>query len=83
MLNKTVDFFEEFGEHLGVTVKLPRPNQETRNSIARTNGVLGACFLLSGVIFKKKAFAILGMGCLANAAFLKSDQSKFNDKIEK
>lgn len=75
MLNKTAEFFEEFGEDLGVTVKLPRPNKETRKSIARTNGILGTYFLLSGVIFKKKALTVLGIGCIANAVLLKADKS--------
>lgn len=76
MLNKAAEFFEEFGEELGVTVKLPRPNKETKESIARTNRILGTYFLLSGVIFKKRTMTILGIGCLTNAVFLKKDAQK-------
>ncbi len=54
MINKSADFFEAFGERLGVSVKLPRPDRKTKESIARTNKILGSYFLLSGVVFKKK-----------------------------
>lgn len=75
MINKTADFFEAFGEGVGVSVKLPRPVRKTRKSIACTNRILGSCFLLSGVIFKKRSFVVLGIGCLANAVILNADKS--------
>lgn len=75
MINKSADFFETFGERLGVSVKLPRPDRKTKESIARTNKILGSYFLLSGVVFKKKSFVVLGIGCLANAAILSTDKS--------
>ena len=31
MINKSADFFEAFGEGLGVSVKLPRPDRKTRD----------------------------------------------------
>ena len=45
MINKTADFFEAFGEGVGVSVKLPRPDRKTRESIACTNRILGSYFL--------------------------------------
>lgn len=42
MINKSADFFEAFGERLGVSVKLPRPDRKTKESIARTNKILGS-----------------------------------------
>ncbi|MGH1845274.1 hypothetical protein ABE869_00530 [Enterococcus gilvus] len=74
MITKAADFFEAIGEELGVSVKLPRPDQETRNATARMNKIAGTSLILSGVLFKKKTLTILGVGCVANAFLLKKSQ---------
>lgn len=76
MIDKTADFFEELGEDIGVSIKIPRPSKEVLKVSALTNSVLGAGLVFSGALCGKKSLMVLGAISMASAALMVTDGLK-------
>ena len=76
MINKSVDFFENYASDLGLSIKIPRPGKAVRKVSAVTNGIVGVGLITSGVIISSKALISLGVLGLVGSAVLAIDKEK-------
>lgn len=74
MVNQTATYFEKMAKDFGLSIKIPRPNQITRNISSATNGFIGIAFLSTGAIFKKPSLIVLGTLGIAGAVLLFLDE---------
>lgn len=74
MLNKSADYFETIARNLGLSIHIPRPGKKTKHASILTNGLVGAGFIASGVLFKKMPLTLIGIIGIAGAVLLALDE---------
>ncbi|GCF94159.1 hypothetical protein NRIC_20500 [Enterococcus florum] len=74
MMNETANYFEKLAKQMGLTIQLPRPSKEMKNTSALTNGLVGVGLITSGVVFRKTSLTVLGVVSIAGAVMLAIDE---------
>ena len=77
MIKELNQSLEKLNDKLGVSVKLPNPQQKTLKTAATCNFIVGAGLVATGIVFTSKSCAVLGaLGVISSVILRKEDGHK-------